>query len=169
MVGLSQDAMAMWCNVSMQPLIDAYNDIIHLNMSVSRHIMIEWRFGKKIFVCSSDEINIRSQSKFNRFCHLVALLLHKESCLIPALSLIPVLSYMLSLHQMGPLTGNATAERIVKIVQSFYQASINHTLVTQRLIMNFSSLFSVWMGQPLNPGAQHHWYKQLQSLNVENR
>lgn len=78
MVGLSQDAMAMWCNVSMQPLIDAYNDIIHLNMSVSRHIMIGWRFGKKIFVCSSDEINIRSQSKFNRFCHLVALLLHKE-------------------------------------------------------------------------------------------
>lgn len=41
MVGLSQDAMAMWCNVSMQPLIDAYNDIIHLNMSVSGHIMFE--------------------------------------------------------------------------------------------------------------------------------
>lgn len=41
MVGLSQDAMAMWCNVSMQPLIDAYNDIIHLNMSVSSHFMIE--------------------------------------------------------------------------------------------------------------------------------
>lgn len=139
MVGLSQDALAMWCNVSMQPLIDAYNDIIHLNMSVSR------------------------QSTFNIFCHLVALLLHKESCLIP------VLSCMLSLHQMGPLTGNATAARIVKIVQSFYQASINHTLVTQRLIMNFSSLFSVLMGQPLSPGAQHHWYKQLQSLYVENR
>lgn len=70
---------------------------------------------------------------------------------------------------MGPLTGNATAARIVKIVQSFYQASINHTLVAQRLIRTFSSLFSVWMGQPLSPGAQHHWYKQLQSLNVENR
>lgn len=48
MVGLSQDAMAMWCNVSMQPLIDAYNDIIHLNMSVSRHIMIEWRKSLRV-------------------------------------------------------------------------------------------------------------------------
>lgn len=97
----------------------------------------------------------------------MALLLHKESCLIPKY----VLSYMLSLQQMhvGPLAGNATAARIVKIVQSFYQASINRTLATQRLIMTFSSLFSVWMGQPLNSVAQHHWYKQLQSLNMENR
>lgn len=41
MAGLSQGAMAMWCNVSMQPLIDEYNNIIHLNMSVSRLILIE--------------------------------------------------------------------------------------------------------------------------------
>ena len=35
MVGLSDDAMAMWCNVSMQPVIDTYNNLIYLNMSVS--------------------------------------------------------------------------------------------------------------------------------------
>lgn len=118
-------------------------------------------------MCSSDEINILLQSTCNRLCHLMALLIHKKSCYIPN----SILPYLLSLQQMGvgPLTVNATAGRIVKIVQSFYQASINRTLVTQRLIMTFCSQFSVLMGQPLDPVAQHHWYNQLQSLNVENR
>lgn len=118
-------------------------------------------------MCSSDEINILLQSKCNRLCHLMALLMHKKCCHIPN----SVLPYALSLQQMGvgPLTVNSTAARIVKIVQSFYQASINRTLVTQRLIMTLCSQFSVLMGEPLNPGAQHQWYNQLQSLNVENR
>lgn len=70
---------------------------------------------------------------------------------------------------MGPMTVTATAARIVKIVQSFYEASINRTLVTQGLIMTFSNQFSVLLGQPLNPEAQHHWYNQLQSLYLESR
>lgn len=107
------------------------------------------------------------QSKIIGYCHLVALLMHSKSCHIPN----SVLSYLLSVQLMGvgPMTVNATAARIVKIVQSFYQASINHTLVTQRLIMIFSNQFSVLMSQPLNPEAQRHWYNQLQSLYLENR
>lgn len=35
MVGLSHDVMAMWCNVSMQSVIDIYNKFIHANISVS--------------------------------------------------------------------------------------------------------------------------------------
>lgn len=41
MVGLSHDAMAMWCNVSIQPVIEAYNKVFHLNMSVSTHIIVK--------------------------------------------------------------------------------------------------------------------------------
>lgn len=69
----------------------------------------------------------------------------------------------------GPMTVNTTAARIVEIVQSFYQAGINHTYVTQSLIMTFSNQFSVLMGQPLNHEAQRHWYNQLQSLYLESR
>lgn len=41
MVGLSDDAMAMWCNVSIQPVIEAYNKVFHLNMSVSTHVIVK--------------------------------------------------------------------------------------------------------------------------------
>lgn len=41
MVGLSHDAMAMWCNISIQPVIEAYNKAFHLNMSVSKHIIVK--------------------------------------------------------------------------------------------------------------------------------
>lgn len=70
---------------------------------------------------------------------------------------------------VGPMTLNATAARIVEIVQSFYQAGINHTHVTQSLIITFSNQFSVLMGQPLNHDAQRHWYNRLQSLYLESR
>lgn len=154
MVGLSHDAMAMWCNVSMQPVIDAYNMPIHLNMSVST-------------TCPSDEIKMLLQSKNIRYCHLVALLMHSKNCHIPN----SVLSYLLSVQLMsvGPMTVNATAARIVKTVQSFYETSINHTLVTRRLIMTFSNQFSVMLAQSLNPEAQRHWCNQLQSLYLESR
>lgn len=76
MVGLSHDAMVMWCNVRMQPVIDAYNKLIHLNMSVST-------------TCPSDEIKM--QSKIRRYCHLVALLIHSESCHIPNCSFLLVI------------------------------------------------------------------------------
>lgn len=66
MVGLSHDAMAMWCNVSMQPVLDAYNKLIHLNMSVST-------------MCPSNEIKMLLQSRIIRCCHLVALLTHRKS------------------------------------------------------------------------------------------
>lgn len=66
-------------------------------------------------------------------------------------------------------TVNATAARIVRIVQSFYQASNTHTLVTQRLIEAFSNQFFFLLGQPLNTEAQHHWYNQLQKLYLESR
>lgn len=51
MVGLSHDAMAMWCNVSVQPVIDAYNKLIHLNMNVSMHVIIKQIFGEKKVWC----------------------------------------------------------------------------------------------------------------------
>lgn len=153
-VGLSHNAMAMWCNVSMQPVIDAYNKLIHRNMSVSMNDV-------------SDQIKKLLQSKMFRYYHLVALLMHSKRCHVPN----SVLSFLLSVQLMsvGPTTVNATAARIVKIVQSFYEASINHTLVTQRLIMTFSNQFSVLMGQPFNPEALHHLYNQLQSLYLESR
>lgn len=36
--GLSHHAMAMWCNISLQPVFEAYNEAVNttLNMSVSR-------------------------------------------------------------------------------------------------------------------------------------
>lgn len=78
---------------------------------------------------------------------------------------------MLSVQQegVGPMTVNATAARIVKILQSFYQANVNRTYVTERLIMTFSSQCSILLGQPLTPQAQLHWYNQLQSLYLETR
>lgn len=168
MVGLSHDAMATWCNVSVQPVIDAYNKLIYLNMSVSMHVIIKQIFGEKKSVASrssSDKIQMFF-SKLDRLCHLGALLIHKESHILNS-----VLSYMFSAQQMGvgPTTVNATAARIVKIVQSFYQASINRTRVTKNLIMTFSNQFSLLMGQPLNPEAQHHWYSGFQSLYLESR
>lgn len=70
---------------------------------------------------------------------------------------------------VGPMTVNTTAARIVAIVQSFYQAGINQTYVTQSLIMTFCNQFSLLMGQPLNHEAQLNWYNQLRRLNLESR
>lgn len=67
------------------------------------------------------------------------------------------------------MTVNATAARIVRAVQSYYQVSMNHTLVTQQLIMAFSSQLSMLAGQPLSPEAQLHWYNQLQHMQLQNR
>lgn len=78
---------------------------------------------------------------------------------------------MLSVQHMGvgPMTVNATADRIVKAVQFLYQASMNRTLVALQLFMNFSSQFSNLTGQPLSPEAQLHWYQQLQNVQLQNR
>lgn len=114
---------------------------------------------------SSDKIKM-FLSKLDRLCHLVALLIHKKSHILNS-----VLSYMFSAQQMGvgPMTVNATAARIVRIVQSFYHASINRTRVTENLIMTFSNEFSLLMNQSLNPEAQHQLYNHLQSLYLESR
>ena len=76
-----------------------------------------------------------------RYCHLVAVLIRSERCYIPKCSFL----LFVQLMGVGPMTVNATAASIVTIVQSFYQASINHTLVIQRLIMTISNQFSVLM------------------------
>lgn len=78
---------------------------------------------------------------------------------------------MLSVQHMGvgPMTVSATAARIVKTVQSLYQVSINHTLVTEQLIKTFSRQFLMLAGQPLSPQAELHWYQQLQDMQLQNR
>lgn len=41
MVGLSHDALEMWFNSTIQPVIEAYNKKFHLNISVSKHIIVK--------------------------------------------------------------------------------------------------------------------------------
>nr|XP_046260291.1 glucosylceramide transporter ABCA12 [Scatophagus argus] len=107
--GLSHSALTAWCNINLQPILEAYNE------------------GANVYA----NLNM---------------------------------SYM----GVGPMTVNATAARIVEAVQSLYQVSINHTLVTQQLIMTFSSQLYVLTGQPLSPEAQLHWYSQLQNMQLQN-
>lgn len=108
-VGLSHATVATWCNISLQPVLEAYikADTVYANLNMN-HMSV------------------------------------------------------------GPMTVNATAARIVRAVQSYYQVSMNHTLVTQQLIMAFSSQLSMLAGQPLSPEAQLHWYNQLQQMQLQN-
>ncbi|XP_070831676.1 uncharacterized protein abca12 [Chaetodon trifascialis] len=107
--GLSHTTMAMWCNISLQPVLEAYckAETVYANLNMN---------------------------------HM----------------------------NVGPMTVNATAARIVKAVQSYYQVSMNRTLVTQQLIMTFCNQLSMLAGQPLNPEAQLHWYNQLQHMQLQN-
>ncbi|KAM8855240.1 uncharacterized protein abca12 [Spinachia spinachia] len=68
----------------------------------------------------------------------------------------------------GPMSASAASARIVGIVQSLYQANVNRTLVTEQLIADFSSQISELTSQPLSPEAQHHWYQQLQDVQLQN-
>ncbi|XP_044222425.1 glucosylceramide transporter ABCA12 [Thunnus albacares] len=105
--GLNHTTMAMWCNIDLQPVLEAYaaEQIVYMNMSYTN---------------------------------------------------------------VGPMTASAAAAKIVKSVQSLYQAYINRTLVTEQLIMAFSSQFTALAGQPLSPEAQLHWYMQLQDMQLQN-
>lgn len=78
---------------------------------------------------------------------------------------------MVSLQHMGGglMTVNATAATIIKTVQSLYQANINRTLMTEQLVMAFFSQLSKLTGQPLNSETQHHWFKQLQAMQLQYR
>ncbi|XP_071381008.1 uncharacterized protein abca12 [Centroberyx affinis] len=68
---------------------------------------------------------------------------------------------------VGPATASATAAKIVAAVQSLYQVNVNRSLVTEQLIMAFSSQLSMLAGQPLSPEAQLHWYKQFQDMQLQ--
>ncbi|XP_035533108.1 ATP-binding cassette sub-family A member 12 [Morone saxatilis] len=102
---LSHAAMAMWCNINLQPVLEAYNRGTPMNMS------------------------------------------HMD---------------------VGPVTVNATAARLVKIVHSIYQVIINRTVVTEHLIMTLTSQLCALTDQPLSPEAQHQWYNQLQDMQLQN-
>ncbi|XP_060910213.1 uncharacterized protein abca12 isoform X2 [Labrus mixtus] len=107
--GLSHATMAMWCNLNLRPVLEAYMEaqVVYGNLNMS---------------------------------HM----------------------------NMGPMTVDTTAERIVETLQSVYQVSLNRTHVAQTLIMTFSSHLSMLTGQPLSPEAQLHWQKQLQDLQLLN-
>uniref|UniRef100_A0A665XAY9 ATP-binding cassette, sub-family A (ABC1), member 12 n=1 Tax=Echeneis naucrates TaxID=173247 RepID=A0A665XAY9_ECHNA len=107
--GLSPTTLAAWCNISLQPVLEAY---------------------------------AASQSAFSN----------------------------LELSHMGgrPMTANATAARIVKTIESLYQASVNTKHVTEQLIMTFFSQLSMLAGQPLSSEAQHQWFQQLQDMQLQN-
>ncbi|XP_050926506.1 LOW QUALITY PROTEIN: glucosylceramide transporter ABCA12 [Lates calcarifer] len=107
--GLSHDTMAMWCNISLQPVLEAHAaaQTVYSHLSMS----------------------------------------HMD---------------------VGPVTVSAAAARIVMTVQLLYQASVNRTLVTQQLIMTFSSQLSMLTGQPMSPEDQLYWYKQLQDMQLQN-
>uniref|UniRef100_UPI003AAEC31A uncharacterized protein abca12 n=1 Tax=Centroberyx gerrardi TaxID=166262 RepID=UPI003AAEC31A len=68
---------------------------------------------------------------------------------------------------VGPASASATAAKIVAAVQSLYQVNVNRSLVTEQLIMVFSSQLSMLAGQPLSPEAQLHWYKQFQDMQLQ--
>ncbi|KAG7503728.1 ATP-binding cassette sub-family A member 12 [Solea senegalensis] len=103
--GLSSATMYMWCNISLQPVLDAYAEALNVDMT---HMGVE------------------------------------------------------------PMTANATAARIVKIIWSMYQVTLNQTHVTEELIMAVSDRLSILAGWPLNPEVQHYWYKQLQGVQLQN-
>ncbi|XP_034550567.1 uncharacterized protein abca12 [Notolabrus celidotus] len=69
---------------------------------------------------------------------------------------------------VGPMMANATAARIVRTLQSYYQVSINRTVVAEELIMTFSSKLSMLTGQPLSPEAQQRWNMQLLEVQLLN-
>ncbi|KAM6978364.1 uncharacterized protein abca12 [Tautogolabrus adspersus] len=107
--GLSHATMAMWCNISLQPVLEAYMEalVVYGNLNMS---------------------------------HM----------------------------NMGAMTVDTTAERIVETLQLVYQVSLNRTHVAQTLIMTFSSHLSMLTGRPLSPEAELHWYNQLQDLQLLN-
>ncbi|XP_041662328.1 ATP-binding cassette sub-family A member 12 [Cheilinus undulatus] len=107
--GLSHQAMAVWCTIAVQPVLEAYYEspVVYSNLNMS---------------------------------HM----------------------------NMGPMTVDATAERIVKTLQSIYQVSLNRSYVAQDLIMAFSSHLSMLTGRPLSAEAQLHWLKQLQKMQMLN-
>ncbi|KAM7380664.1 hypothetical protein PAMP_003942 [Pampus punctatissimus] len=105
--GLNHSTMAMWCNISLQPVLEAYTAsyTVYMNMS---HMNVD------------------------------------------------------------PMTASATAAKLVTSVQSLYQVFINRTLVTEQLIMAFSSQLTALTHQPLSPEAHLYWYKQLQVMQLQN-
>uniref|UniRef100_A0A8C4EJC6 ATP-binding cassette, sub-family A (ABC1), member 12 n=1 Tax=Dicentrarchus labrax TaxID=13489 RepID=A0A8C4EJC6_DICLA len=103
---LSHGALAMWCNINLQPVLEAYNALLTFSPLGGSHM------------------------------------------------------------DVAPVTVNATASRLVKIVQSIYQVIINRTVVTEHLIMTLTSQLSALTDQPLSPEAQHQWYNQLQDMHT---
>ncbi|KAM7407614.1 hypothetical protein PAMA_003372 [Pampus argenteus] len=105
--GLNYTTMAMWCNISLQPVLEAYAEshTVYMNMS-----------------------------------HM----------------------------NVGPMTASAAAAKLVTSVQSLYQVFINSSLVTEQLVMAFSSQLTALTRQPLSPEAQLYWYKQLQVMQLQN-
>ncbi|XP_037646004.1 ATP-binding cassette sub-family A member 12 isoform X9 [Sebastes umbrosus] len=76
----------------------------------------------------------------------------------------------MNMSQMGggPMNVSTTSAGIVKAVQSFYQANINSSLVTERVISAILSQLSQLAGRPLSHEAQLYLYKQLQDMQLQN-
>ncbi|KAK2839662.1 hypothetical protein Q5P01_013402 [Channa striata] len=107
--GLTHATMALWCNISLQPLLEA-------------------------------------------------------SAAAPT-----VYSHLNITHTgAGPVTVKATAVRIVNTLQSVYQAGVNQTLVTEKLIWAFANQLTVLASQPLSPEAELYWKNQLQDMQLDN-
>lgn len=96
----------------------------------------------------------------------MAVFMHIESCHTNSMSLLHV---VVQHTDMGSISANATAARIVKTVQSLYHVNINQSAVIEQFIYTFSSQLDMLAGQPLSPEAQLYWYWQLQNMQLQNR
>lgn len=70
---------------------------------------------------------------------------------------------------MGPVSPNAAAARIVRSVQSFYQADMTQSHVTDQFTEVFFSQLNALLDQPLSPEAERNLNKQLQDMQLQSR
>ncbi|KAJ0005860.1 hypothetical protein NQD34_015754 [Periophthalmus magnuspinnatus] len=106
--GLSPSSMGMWCNVSLQPVIDGY-------------------------------VNEIAQAQQNWTC-----------------------------TEMGPMSIDAAAARIVKSVRAIYETDVTQSHVTEQFIEAFYSQLSTLVSRPLSDQAKLNLHKQLQALQTQS-
>ncbi|XP_015235444.1 PREDICTED: ATP-binding cassette sub-family A member 12 [Cyprinodon variegatus] len=69
---------------------------------------------------------------------------------------------------MEPISVSSAAGRMVKILQSLYHVSINHTHVIEQFIMTLSSELPQLTGLHLSYEGQNYWNKQLQDMQLQS-
>ncbi|XP_068602787.1 glucosylceramide transporter ABCA12 [Brachionichthys hirsutus] len=74
----------------------------------------------------------------------------------------------MSQTHVGPVTANATVARVVSMVHTVFQITINSTRVTQQLVMSFSNEVNVLTGWPLSPEAQLCFTNMIQHILLQN-